>query len=80
MSSKTIEFTRGFTYKDVRFGWQGKKLFRLPFNNGRAHLTLMEVEPKEHEGNMYYRCRRDRVAVKRAEEMTEKVFWTVNKK
>lgn len=80
----TIRFKHGFEYKDVKYGWYQKSLYRLPFiSKGGRNYGLLEIKPKEVEGKrkpyVMYRCQRDWLPLARVKTLTIEVKnWEAN--
>jgi len=40
-----MQFKHGFIYMGVRYGWNKKQLYRLPFNRNLRHYDLKLIKP-----------------------------------
>lgn len=70
-------FSVGFEYKDVRYGFSKKKLYRLPYEKDGRHYGLM-VMPQINVGNKKgYRIQRDKLSINRIKNITIAVSWEV---
>lgn len=79
-----MKFSIGFTFNDVRYGWNSGKLYRLPFEReGRIYGQLKEIEPcfienkNTKQRTKCYNVQRNKMTANRIISMTEKVKWDV---
>lgn len=79
-----MKFSIGFTFNDVRYGWNSGKLYRLPFEReGRIYGQLKEINPcfvKNKKTNHITKCyniQSRKMTESRITGMTEKVKWNV---
>ena len=74
----TIEFKYGFVYKEVRYAWKDKKLFRLPFERNLRTFGLKEIPQYVFKTTQVYNVQRDKLTILKLKERTVKVDWYVN--
>lgn len=69
-----IKFKYGFDYKGIKYGWNKKKLFRLPtFTNAKRSLTLKELSTIDIRNKKGYRVARDKKTIDQLMEITERI-------
>ena len=73
-----MEFNYGFTYKNVRYGWKDKKLYRLPFERNLRTFGLLEVPAYVFKTTTVYNVQRVKLTIGRLKLMTENVNWQIN--
>ena len=59
----TMCFTKGFIYKEVRYGWKNKKLFRLPFTRNKRSFGLKEIPFYVFKTTIVYNIQRDKITI-----------------
>lgn len=65
-----LTFNYGFSYKNIDFGWNKKKLYRLPQIIGKRYFTLNEVKKTADNRYIIYDTLK---SVKQLQEMTVKI-------
>lgn len=75
----TIEFKYGFIYKDVRYAWKDKKLFRLPFERNKRTFGLKEIPQYVFKTTQVYNIQRHKLTLNRLKLLTMNVEWQTNK-
>lgn len=73
----TIEFKYGFIYKEVRYAWKNKKLYRLPFERNKRTFGLKEIPQYVFKTTQVYNVQRDKITILRLKDMTQKINWSV---
>ena len=73
----TIEFKYGFVYKEVRYAWKDKKLYRLPFERNLRTFGLKEIPQYVFKSTQVYNVQRDKLTMLKLKERTQKVNWSV---
>ena len=73
-----MDFTFGFEYNDIKFGFKDKKLFRLPYSKDGRQYWLHEIKPHLCNGTICYNICRKKMTKKRVLGMVVKVKWIVN--
>jgi len=73
----TIEYNYGFIYKEVRYAWKDKKLFRLPFTRNQRTFGLKEIPQYVFKTTCVYNIQRDKLTITKLKERTEKVLWSI---
>ncbi len=73
----TIEFKYGFIYKNVRYAWRDKKLFRLPFQRNLRSFRLKEIPQYVFKSTQVYNIQRDKMTILKLKKRTQKVYWTI---
>ena len=70
-----MEFLYGFEYKEVRYGWSSKKLYRLPYIKNKRSYGFKEIPCYVFKSTRVYNIQRDKLTINRLETLTEKVNW-----
>jgi hypothetical protein len=70
-----MKFQYGFTYKNVRYGWLKKELYRLPFENMKRTYGLKKITPIR--SGKVYNLQRIQKTIAHLKLMTKKVDWEV---
>lgn len=74
----TIEYNYGFEYKNVRYAWKDKKLFRLPYIKNNRSYKLKEIPQYVFKSTQVYNIQRDKITIKKLKEKTSKVDWKID--
>lgn len=74
----TMCFTKGFIYKEVRYGWKNKKLYRLPFTRNKRSFVLKEIPFYVFKTTIVYNIQRDKMTILKLKERTQEVNWKIN--
>lgn len=74
----TMCFTKGFVYKEVRYGWKDKKLYRLPFTRNKRSFGLKEIPFYVFKTTIVYNIQRDKITILKLKERTQDVNWKIN--
>lgn len=76
----TIWFKYGFIYKDVKYGWKDKKLFRLSFQRNLRTYGLKEIPQYVFKTTTVYNVQRTKLTMNKLKSLTSKVNWfeTIN--
>lgn len=71
------KFKYGFDYGGIRYGWNKKKLFRLPtFTESKKSLPLKELNLIDVGNKKGYRVSGDRKTIDQLMEITERIDYT----
>lgn len=73
-----MEFKYGFEYKDVKYGWKNKKLFRLPYVKNNRSYSLKEIHPIIIGSTFCFNIQRDKLTIGRLKRITVGVNWKVD--
>ena len=74
----TIEYKYGFEYKNVRYAWKNKKLFRLPYTKNKRSYVLKEIPQYVFKCTVIYNVQRDKLTLNKLKFLTKKVDWRVD--
>lgn len=72
-----MEFSYGFEYLGVKYGWYKKDLYRLPFESKLRYYGLKLIKPIYIGSTMCYNLQRKKITLKRIKLLTEKVNYNV---
>lgn len=72
----TIKYNYGFEYKNVRYVWKDKKLFRLPFVKNNRSYGVKEIPKYCFKSTIVYNIQRTKLTINRLEKLTKKVNWS----
>lgn len=73
----TIEFKQGFVYKEVKYAWKNKKLYRLPFERNKRTFGLKEIPMYVFKSTPVYNVQRDKMTFLKLKDRTGFVCWSV---
>jgi len=73
-----MQFNYGFEYKNVKYGWNQKQLYRLPFYNSKRTYQLKLIKPIVIGSTTCYNIQRNKITINRLKTLTEKVNWVVD--
>lgn len=73
----TMDFKKGFVYKDVRYAWKNKKLYRLPFERNKRTFGLKEIPMYVFRSTPVFNVQRDKLTFKKLKESTLNINWSV---
>lgn len=74
----TMCFTKGFIYKEVRYGWKDKKLYRLPFTRNKRSFRLKEIPFYVFKTTIVFNIQRDKMTILKLKERTKNIDWKIN--
>ena len=74
-----MEFIYGFEYKEIRYGWSNKKLYRLPYFKNKRSYSFKEIPCYVFKSTRVYNVQRDKLTINRLETLTKKVNWVYEK-
>lgn len=64
-------FKYGFTYKEVVYGWNNKKLYRLPYCKNKRSYLLKEIPFYCFKSTIVYNVQRTKMTINRLKKITE---------
>jgi hypothetical protein len=70
-----MQFNYGFEYMGVRYGWNKKQLYRLPFIRNKRSFNLLLVKPFVIGSTTVYNIQRTKVTINRLKKLTKDVSW-----
>jgi hypothetical protein len=73
----TLQYSYGFEYKNVRYAWKDKKLFRLPYIKGKRSYSFKEIPAYCPKTTIVYNIQKDKLTQNRLKSLTKKVNWTM---
>lgn len=73
-----MTFYYGFYYKDIRFAWKNKELYRLPFSSGTKTYGLKKLNQIMIGNKVGYRILTDKRTITQLQAITTKVDWKIN--
>lgn len=71
-----MEFKYGFEYYGVRYGWNKKQLYRLPFSRNKRTFGLLQVNPLLIGSTVVYNIQRNKFTINKLKQRTTQVDWT----
>lgn len=71
----TIQYNYGFEYKEVRYVWKDKKLFRLPYCKNNKTYGFIEVPKYCFKTTIVYNIQRTKLTINKLKLLTKKVNW-----
>lgn len=73
----TLYYQYGFEYKNVRYVWKDKKLFRLPYIKNNRSYSFLEIPAYCPKTTIVYNIQKDKLTQNRLKSLTKKVNWTM---
>jgi hypothetical protein len=72
-----MEFKYGFEYLGVRYGWNKKQLYRLPFTRNKRTFELLNVKPFVIGSTTVYNVQRTKLTMNKLKQRTKEVGWSI---
>ena len=69
----TLQFLYGFTYKNVQYGWNNKKLYRLPYCKDNRNYSLKEIPFYCFKSTIVYNIQKTKLTINRLKGLTCKI-------
>ncbi|QRE03469.1 hypothetical protein [Flavobacterium psychrophilum] len=69
----TLQYNYGFEYKNVRYVWKSKKLFRLPYVKNNRSYSFLEIPAYCPKTTIVYNIQKDKLTQNRLKSITKKV-------
>lgn len=73
-----MQFEFGFIYKEVRYGWKEKQLYRLPFEKNKRTYGLLIIPQYVFKSTQVYNVQKTKLTINRLKNLTKKVNWNVD--
>lgn len=74
----TIEYNYGFEYKNVRYAWKDKKLFRLPYVSKNRSYSLKEIPFYCFKTTLVANIQKTKLTLNRMKTLTKKIDWSID--
>jgi hypothetical protein len=74
----TIEYKFGFEYKNVKYVWKNKKLFRLPYTSNNRNYSLKEIPLYCFKTTLVANIQRTKLTIRKLKSLTEEVNWKID--
>ena len=74
----TLQYDCGFEYKNIRYVWKDKKLFKLPYIKNNRSYVLKEIPMYCFKSTIVYNIQNDKVTINKLQLLTKKVDWTAD--
>jgi len=75
-----MQFNYGFIYHGVRYGWNKKQLYRLPFERNNRTFQLKKIDPIIIGCTTCYNIQRNKLTINRIKHLTTSVDWYIEEK
>lgn len=66
-------FKYGFKYKNVMYGWNNKKLYKLPYVSGKRSYSLKEIPYYCFKSTIVYNIQRTKLTMNRLKQLTSEI-------
>lgn len=73
-----MDFKYGFYFRDVRFGWKDKHLYRLPFESNKRYYGLKKLKQRIIGNKVGYKVMGKPKTLAQLQAITQQVDWKVN--
>lgn len=70
-------FKYGFEYVGIRYGWNNKKLYRLPYFKNKRAFQLLEIKPFLIGKITVYNIQRNKLTINKLKQRTVKIDWNI---
>jgi hypothetical protein len=70
-------FKYGFEYVGIRYGWNNKKLYRLPYFKNKRAYQLLEIKPIIIGKTIVYNVQRNKITINKLKQRTVKIDWSI---
>ncbi len=74
-----MKFNYGISIGGIRYGWNKKELYRLPFNKGTKSFSLRKLKEIDIGRKTGYLLDQKKYTLSQLEEITNLVDWEVNR-
>jgi hypothetical protein len=74
----TLYYKYGFEYKNVRYVWKDKKLFRLPYTSKNRSYAFKEISFYCFKSTIVYNIQKTKLTVNKLKFLTSEVNWAIN--
>ena len=74
----TLCFAYGFEYKEVRYVWKDKKLFRLPYTKNKRSYSFKEIPIYCFKTTLIANIQKTKLTLNRMKTLTKKVDWSID--
>ena len=74
----TLVFPYGFEYKEVRYVWKDKKLFRLPYIKNKRSYSFKEIPIYCFKTTLIANIQKTKLTLNRMKTLTKKVDWSID--
>ena len=74
----TLCFAYGFEYKEVRYVWKDKKLFRLPYVKNNRSYSFKEIPIYCFKTTLIANIQKTKLTLNRMKTLTKKVDWSID--
>lgn len=73
----TLKYNYGFEYKNVRYVWKDKKLFRLPYTKDNRSYSFKEIPIYCFKTTLVANIQKTKLTINRLKQLTIKVDWQI---
>lgn len=73
-----LKFYYGFEYKNVRYVWKDKKLFRLPYTSKNRNYSFKEIPIYCFKTTLVANIQKNKLTKNRMKTLTKKVDWSID--
>ncbi len=74
----TLYFTYGFEYKEVRYVWKDKKLFRLPYVKNNRSYSFKEIPIYCFKTTLVANIQKTKLTLNRMKTLTKKIDCSID--
>ena len=74
----TLYFIYGFEYKNVRYVWKDKKLFRLPYISKNRSYSFKEIPIYCFKTTLVANIQKTKLTINRLKFLTKPVNWSID--
>lgn len=73
MTEVTTLYKYGFIYKGVIYGWNNKKLYKLPYTKNKRSYNLKEIPLNCFKSTIVANIQRDKLTLNKLKELTTEI-------
>ena len=74
----TLSFHYGFEYKEVKYVWKNKKLFRLPYCKNKRSYSFKEIPIYCFKTTLVANIQKNKLTLNRMKSLTKKIDWSID--
>jgi hypothetical protein len=73
----TTLYKYGFVYKDVKYGWKDKKLYKLPYAKNKRSYALKEIPINCFKSTLVANIQKEKLTINKLKKLTFEINYSV---
>ncbi len=70
-------FKYGFEYKNIKYAWKNKKLFRLPYTKDKRSYNIKEIPIYCFKTTLVANIQKNKLTINKMKLLTKNVYWQI---